>query len=1060
MITPTLKGQAPISVTGRAVEATITEGSNVFTSTAKGSFLLLMAEGKDPLKNPYVIIPTSSNMVYSQGSGSYGKNLWEGNNTAWVSLSEKGKDGNMRSLFSSFVFTSTTAGRFETGFGVSSYFGVSPYFPKQKGSFSLYDGKAPDSLKGTSIELEVAGETYPFSMDDKLKVRFHPVNDTYELHDIQRLVDSGTYVYSKGESGASSIELRTQRANSWSYAFSWKNFSEGAFFASDLEGSFKAGRFQVIPPPVIIAQPTSVIVGKGGMSQFNVVVRSVEPATYQWRKDGVDISGGTGNTFILRNVEEIAAGSYDVIVTSPSGSVTSGSATLKVIFPVTIVGQPAPVLAALGEQALLRVTVNGTPPFSFSWTKDGVVLPSAKSGTLLLSNLTPADFGSYKVEIANDAGKIESDRAVVYWKAGIASHPTNVSTRLEAAATFSVIANGAAPLSYQWRKNGSPIAGAILSTYTVPRVNPDDTGTYDVQVQNAFGSVISNRAELAVSGEKGISFVHPIGQMGAGNAAIVVGARGNIPTAIDPVQPGVASTTYGLLRLFRGMFIRMQNATLPVPEDGMLEIPASRFVNSGTYAVEYVRRYTNGLPADRVISAPFMVDTRSMAAAAGVYELLLEDSNFAIKDGASYRGSLILNVSKTGVVSGKLRYILAPELSGSNEPACRLYEPVVKSFSGVFNTSKDDLEKLVCTPRIGGSSSAEPLKLTLELDFTSRPVSLKARVLDRISVPPGAVAEGAVSNGIAPSRNLTELSGTVGTDHPVLLRTAMGRYNMSASIQNESEAANSVDGNAFVTMQVLPSGRVLWASRLKDESGSGAAGFRCMDPMTLVAPFYEARCSTNSRLHRANSLLGTLSLDLRADAGWSTRLSVGTEDGFVERQSSYVVKNNGRAEYSDRFAFSATATKEFNWCGRRRLNFSEDYFCRWDCDTHFRSRAHFWFSQGTADGMPLGNCMLTVKSSTGETLYEWGVSVAPTGSVHVIPKNESQPTLQLSFEKVRGTFRGWFVSPDDNGWRALVGTVIRAPRENENLLRARGWIEMGDLPALKTATWSLELAPP
>jgi hypothetical protein len=386
-----------------------------------------------------------------------------------------------------------------------------------------------------------------------------------------------------------------------------------------------------------------------------------------------------------------------------------------------------------------------------------------------------------------------------------------------------------------------------------------------------------------------------------------------------------------------------------------------------------------------------------------------------------------------------------------------LYLPVAKSFIGFFSSSEAELGKFVCAPKIGGSDQPELLKMSLELDFTSRPVALKARVVDRISVPSEAGAEGAISDGSASSKNVTGLSGTVGPDN-VRLGTAVGCYNMSASSQNESDAANSVDENALMLMRVLSSGRVLWVSRLKSESGSGSAGFRLMDGTTLVAPLCEARFLTNARLHQANGLLATLSLNLLTNGEWATRLSVGSEDGFVERHSSYVFKNNGRAEYSERFGFSALGTRDFNWSGMSRLNFSEGYFCRWDRNTNQGWLKHFGFSQGIADETTLGNCTLTVKSSTGAALHEWSISISRAGSVHVIPKNEGQPVLKLSLEKWSGKFRGWYFSPEDDRWHIVVGSAIRSPRES--LLRARGWIEMDELPAVRTTDWSMDMELP
>ncbi len=58
---------------------------------------------------------------------------------------------------------------------------------------------------------------------------------------------------------------------------------------------------------------------------------------------------------------------------------------------------------------------------------------------------------------------------------------------------------GPLPLSYQWRKDGASISGAISSSYTIPSVVLSDAGSYDVVVSNAYGSATSNTATLIVN---------------------------------------------------------------------------------------------------------------------------------------------------------------------------------------------------------------------------------------------------------------------------------------------------------------------------------------------------------------------------------------------------------------------------------------------------------------------------------------------------------------------------------------------------------------------------------
>ena len=67
-------------------------------------------------------------------------------------------------------------------------------------------------------------------------------------------------------------------------------------------------------------------------------------------------------------------------------------------------------------------------------------------------------------------------------------------------ATFSVTANGTAPLSYQWQKGTTPIAGATAASYTTPATSlPDSGATFQVVISNSVSSVTSSSAMLTVA---------------------------------------------------------------------------------------------------------------------------------------------------------------------------------------------------------------------------------------------------------------------------------------------------------------------------------------------------------------------------------------------------------------------------------------------------------------------------------------------------------------------------------------------------------------------------------
>jgi hypothetical protein len=73
-------------------------------------------------------------------------------------------------------------------------------------------------------------------------------------------------------------------------------------------------------------------------------------------------------------------------------------------------------------------------------------------------------------------------------------------------ATFSVVASGTAPLTYQWRSNGAAISGATSASYTTPATTAQNSGTgYEVVVKNVAGSVTaaSNQASATTSAATG-----------------------------------------------------------------------------------------------------------------------------------------------------------------------------------------------------------------------------------------------------------------------------------------------------------------------------------------------------------------------------------------------------------------------------------------------------------------------------------------------------------------------------------------------------------------------------
>lgn len=95
------------------------------------------------------------------------------------------------------------------------------------------------------------------------------------------------------------------------------------------------------PTPTIVRQPEDVSVAEGSTARFKVLVSGVPPFTYQWHKNGADISGANGASYTTPPTTLADDGSlFSVTVTNNGGSVLSRNALLSVKpkdLPVTIV---------------------------------------------------------------------------------------------------------------------------------------------------------------------------------------------------------------------------------------------------------------------------------------------------------------------------------------------------------------------------------------------------------------------------------------------------------------------------------------------------------------------------------------------------------------------------------------------------------------------------------------------------------------------------------------------------------------------------------------------------
>ena len=165
--------------------------------------------------------------------------------------------------------------------------------------------------------------------------------------------------------------------------------------------------------PSFSLQPVSRTAVVGNNVTFNANAAGTPLPTFQWRKDGVAISGATALTLTLTNVQLAEAGTYSVVATNAAGTATSNAANLTVTPPAaaapTFTTQPAPQTVSPGD----TVVFNSAAPTAtaYRWQRNGVDLAAATSANLVLKSVAAADVGSYRVLATNSAGTVTSSAA-------------------------------------------------------------------------------------------------------------------------------------------------------------------------------------------------------------------------------------------------------------------------------------------------------------------------------------------------------------------------------------------------------------------------------------------------------------------------------------------------------------------------------------------------------------------------------------------------------------------------------------------------------------------------
>ena len=255
---------------------------------------------------------------------------------------------------------------------------------------------------------------------------------------------------------------------------------------------------EIKPATFITTQPTAKVICSGTGATFSVGATGAG-LTYQWQKDGIDISGATSATYTITSATAALAGAYRVVINDGCTPLTSASATLTVNAAPQITTQPTAQAACVGTPVTFSVNATGAG-LSYQWRKNSANITGANSTTYTINSVTAADIASYDVVVSGTCGTTTSTAVNLTLTTGvtITTQPAAKVVCAGTPASFSVAASGAG-ISYQWRKGSVNITGATSATYSIATPVAGDAGNYDVVISGTCGSVTSSAAILTVN---------------------------------------------------------------------------------------------------------------------------------------------------------------------------------------------------------------------------------------------------------------------------------------------------------------------------------------------------------------------------------------------------------------------------------------------------------------------------------------------------------------------------------------------------------------------------------
>jgi hypothetical protein len=181
-------------------------------------------------------------------------------------------------------------------------------------------------------------------------------------------------------------------ANAGSYSVVVSNAASSAGVASSA-ATLTVSTAGAASGPVIVTEPSSIVVAPGGSAVLAVAATGSGPLAYQWLHDGVPMGGETSAVLVLPDVDANVAGGYAVRVSNALGLDTSQQAFVTLLGGPLVTANPADASVFENYTATFHVDAVGSRRH-YQWLRNGSPIAFSDSDTYTTPMLTVADSGA------------------------------------------------------------------------------------------------------------------------------------------------------------------------------------------------------------------------------------------------------------------------------------------------------------------------------------------------------------------------------------------------------------------------------------------------------------------------------------------------------------------------------------------------------------------------------------------------------------------------------------------------------------------------------------------